>query len=504
MKRPATDLSRDQWVILLLVITGLFSIATRLFPALMTGFPLNDGGMFLVMVRDLRANGFSLPAFTSYNFQNIPYAYPPFGMYAAGLIGALGIPDLELLRWLPVLFNLLTIPAFFLLARELLNDPVQASAAAMIYALVPDSFTWQIMGGGLTRAPGMLFLLLAQYHALRMFRGGSRRRVLLTALFCALTILSHPEAGLAAASSCALLWVWFGRSREGTLRAALAAAGALALTAPWWGSVLRLHGTAPFESVLFSGGYGNVLGVSLRAFFNPVDLWTGTFHLVLLAGLVWSLYRRRWLLPLWLALPFLVEPRPAPAYAYIPAVILAAQALTEALLALLKRPADLEWKVIRAVVLSLAVLWFVQSLLFGYRIRNTSLVPPRPQEAMRWVGANTPAGSRFITLTGNPDAMTDPLQEWFPALSGRRNLTTLQGGEWTLGRLFFAYRAELGRLQACGDPACLEERAAITGSDFTHVFVERNLNTERLLDSLSRDSRYRLLYENGDHFIFAR
>ena len=37
------------------------------------GFPLNDGGMFLVMIEDLKP-GFGLPEYTSYNGGDIPYA----------------------------------------------------------------------------------------------------------------------------------------------------------------------------------------------------------------------------------------------------------------------------------------------------------------------------------------------------------------------------------------------------------------------------------------------
>ncbi len=44
------------------------------------GFPLNDGGMFLVMVEDLKP-GFGLPQYTSYNGGDIPYAYSPLMFY---------------------------------------------------------------------------------------------------------------------------------------------------------------------------------------------------------------------------------------------------------------------------------------------------------------------------------------------------------------------------------------------------------------------------------------
>ncbi len=87
----------------------------------MAGFPLNDGGMFLVMLRELKSNHFLIPAFTSYNYSNIPFAYPPFGFYAGAFLNVLGIPDIEILRWLPVIVDVLTIPGFFPARRNIIG-----------------------------------------------------------------------------------------------------------------------------------------------------------------------------------------------------------------------------------------------------------------------------------------------------------------------------------------------------------------------------------------------
>lgn len=515
MRRTEAALSREKWAALILGMTGLFGLTTRIYPALLTGFPLNDGGMFLVMIRDLRLNGFVLPAFTSYNFSNIPFAYPPLGFYIAGLLGALGLPDLELLRWLPILFNLLCIPAFFLLARTLLKDLPRAAAATLIYALVPDSFAWQIMGGGLTRALGMLCLLLAQYHVLQMFQKKGWRNVWLAALFSSMAVLSHPEVALAAASSCTLLWLFFGRNGTGSLKAALVAASTLLLTAPWWGSVLALNGSIPFKSVIYSGQYSLNLFRILAGQLFTFDLWTGLFHLLVLGGLIWNLYKRKPLLPVWLVLPYLVEPRSAPAYAYIPAALMASQVLMETLPALSavvrlresRMPVEarpVEPNGIRILLLLLGLLWFIQGGMYGFVMRNSSLRPPEPQRAMSWAAGNTPAGSTFIILTGNGDPMTDPIQEWFPALAERTSRTTLQGQEWVLGKEFFPRRDQLRMLQACNDTTCLENWSIRSGLDFNHLLLQREPGTERLLNSLSRDSRFKLIHEAGDYLIFER
>ena len=53
---------------------------------LLAGSPVNDGGMFATMSADIQRAGYALPAFTSYNGADIPFAYPPFALYLAALI----------------------------------------------------------------------------------------------------------------------------------------------------------------------------------------------------------------------------------------------------------------------------------------------------------------------------------------------------------------------------------------------------------------------------------
>lgn len=515
MKTSARPLSRDDWAKLILGLTLFFGLAVRLFPGLLARFPLNDGGMFLVMIRDLRAHHFLLPAHTTYNFSDIPFAYPPLGFYAAGLLSMLGIPDVQILRWLPALVNFASIPAFYLLANSLLNDAPRAALAAAIYALTPDSFAWQIMGGGLTRSFGTLFIPLALWAVYKMFTSGEWKFAGLTALFASLAFLSHPEVSLAVAVECGLFWLFFGRTRRGVLQAALVSAGVILLTAPWWGSVLALNGLAPFESVLHSGAYG---GFPLWDFLRDLfyfNAWRALFNLLTIIGIIWNLWNRKFFLPVWMLLPYFTEPRSAPAFAFFPACIMAAQAVIELL------PKMLDWiqqrrgqavsnvsfegrKGLSLFLFGLMFLWFVQSVFYGLVLVNTSLVPPLPQQAMEWVRGHTSAGARFIVLTGNQGVMTDPIQEWFPAFSERRSQTTLQGLEWTLGDEFFPRLNQLAALQLCQNVACVEAWSQETQLGYDDILVEKSNQTEAVLQSLERDTRYKLLYDNSKYAVFGK
>ena len=65
--KSVKSLSRDDAVKLLLLASILLGGWFRFFPAFLAGFPVNDGGMFFVMMKDLQANHFFPPLFTSYN-----------------------------------------------------------------------------------------------------------------------------------------------------------------------------------------------------------------------------------------------------------------------------------------------------------------------------------------------------------------------------------------------------------------------------------------------------
>ena len=119
--------TEKEWTFTILGLALFFGVFVRILPALLSEFPINDGGMFAVMMRDLQANNFLLPAYTTYNYSNIPFAYPPLGFYLGAILENFGISELQILLWLPVIFTSLTIPLFFLLALELMHSRSRAA-----------------------------------------------------------------------------------------------------------------------------------------------------------------------------------------------------------------------------------------------------------------------------------------------------------------------------------------------------------------------------------------
>jgi hypothetical protein len=503
---------------LFLILAVILGGTIRFLPVVMAGFPVNDGGMFSVMVEELKANHFLLPAFTQYNLADIPFAYPPFGLYVTALVSSLfRIPALDVVRWLPALVSTFSLLAFYSMANRLLHSRIQAALATLFYALVTASFGWAIMGGGITRSFGLLFLFLTVASAERLFTRTHGLLVAQTALFGALAFLSHPETGIQAAAVCILLWLFRGRSKNTLLWSLGVSFGVVLLTAPWWGTVMSQHGLAPFQSALHSSNDG-----TLGAWVGLITLQLNGgifFNLAValgLAGTLAALARREFFLPVWLVLPLLVDPRSANGITMIPMAILAGygfdQVLAPALLAL--RNIGGAWITDRFVTLSLftaTFYLFFSAGIFGVGLAGGSL-STADRETIAWVDANIPARSNFLLLTGEQYSMKDPFQEWFPALAEQRSQTTLQGAEWTLAEDFFPHYGELVTLQHCSDVACIKDWGERTGISHQYLFVrvlpEGSQSPLReslalLMDSVRTSNHYELAHETENAVIFA-
>jgi len=504
---------------LFLILALFLGGVIRFLPVSMAGFPVNDGGMFYVMAEELQSNHFLLPAFTQYNLAEIPFAYPPLGIYITAIIASLmRISTLDVVRWLPPLVSTFSLLAFYIMAERLLRSRIQAALATLFYALVAASFGWPIMGGGITRAFGLLFLFLTVASADRLFTRTSSLLAAQTALFGALAFLSHPETGIQAAAACVLLWLFRGCSQKTLFWSAGVAVGVILLTAPWWGAVISQHGVAPFQSALHSSNDGT-LGAWVAMITLRLD--GGTFFSVVialgLAGLLASLVKREFLLPVWLVLPLLVDPRSANGISMIVMGLLAGygfdRVLAPALLLLRNKGGD--WTADRFVTLSLFGMVFYSFFsagLFGVGLVGGSL-SAADRETIAWVNDTILPGSDFLLITGEQYSMKDPFQEWFPALANQHSQTTLQGAEWTLGEKFFPFYGELVSLQHCTNVECIEAWGERTGLNHHYLLIkvlppESNSplkgSVVLLMDSVRNSSQYELVHETENAVIFAK
>lgn len=385
-------------------------------------FAFGDGGLFWVMANDLRGNGFVPPAVTTYNTGDIPWVYPPLGIYLTALLGG----GLDLFRFLPSLWAIATLPAFWLLARALIGER-GALIALVAYGLTAPAYLGLIAGGGVTRGPGLLLALLAMWATVRGNVAGA-------GVFAGLTLLTHPIAAFYAVLASATLWA----TRGARPRMLLAVPIALAIGAVWFGPMIARHGLDPLLAGVGSRDIDPLDNAVLLVAetVNPPNL-AFTIGAV---GLVVAIVRRRWDLVAWLAVTALgaaVVDR----WVAIPLAVLAGLALDAAL----EHPRRLASVALFAVVAVTAV----TGLLFADPPESMS---SEERELTEWASAGTPPEATFAVI-GYP--VDRGFIEWFPALSGRENVTTWQGSEWVAGgegrRQFATDAAD------CMTPACLPD-----------------------------------------------
>jgi hypothetical protein len=488
-----SKLNKDEVGILILLAAILFGAWFRIMPAWMAGFPVNDGGMFYTMILDLQANHYTLPLFTTYNHTLIPFAYPPLGFYiGAGISDLFNVSPLVVIRWLPGIISALCIPAFYFFAKEVLNNKFQSAVAALVYAMIPHLTSWLSMGGGLTRSLGLLFMLLTLGHIHRVFTKSDTCSILGAVIFGGLTVLSHTEAPIYTIAIALYIWVMKSRSLKGFLHGILIALGVLVIAAPWYGMVIYRHGMEPFRSISQTGVH------SIGAVFKVLNInilteepYLGLLGALGMLGIAALVAKKDYFIPLMLLVIFLAQPRSAHVMGNVPLAMAAGFFIAEILLPGISN-IQTDSKKLTAFVIILTIYLFSNSMYYGLGLSERHLSEPE-RIAMQWIEQNTPEGSKFLVISGDQNAFCDPINEWFPSLTKRESLTTVQGSEWLLGNDFGKNMIQIHSLQGCIDEGadCFTRESNILGKSFDYVYVSIAPTTKNCepSDSSTRTTR---------------
>jgi hypothetical protein len=119
-----------------------------------------------------------------------------------------------------------------------------------------------------------------------------------------------------------------------------------------------------------------------------------------------------------------------------------------------------------------------------------------------------------LVLTGTTSVACDSVSEWFPALTDRQSLYTVQGREWTLGDTFGAFIGDSADLQEClyEDPSCLDEKVGM--GRFEYVYISRNLRVNNckpldttqdfgpFIEEMQLDERFESVFEIPQAVVF--
>ena len=501
--------------------TGIGAVV-RAFGATRGGFPLNDGGLFYQMVLDLRGAWPFLPDTTFYNGAEVPFAYPPLGFYLGAAFHDVA-GGIDVMRMIPLALSCLTVPALFLLARAISGGILVPTAASLAYALMPRSFEWLVMGGGLTRSLGVLLAILAAWLTWRLIERPTAGAALLAGLVGGLTVLAHPQATLLALSGVLIFAGARARSRSTFAFLGLAGLTALVVITPWVLAVVLRHGFDPF---LAAGGTQPGIGVgalNLLALDFSGSRISPVLGVMAVLGMVLALLQGRWVLPAWFAAVMLLDSRGGAVYAMVPAAILAGEAIVRIILVPFWRPDPpplSPFRFLRSRLPSTALLTFI--LIAGIvDAMGSQLAPDWPAVAisedqlqgMRWVRNDGPPDAEYLVVTGRPWA-SDAVAEWFPVITDARSVSTVQGTEW-LGA--GAFNRALGWSEDLMDCAtqtatCLEAWSEEHGVGFTHVYLPKGSVSgplgspdccTALRETLASSEAYHVVHDDAAATVFA-
>jgi hypothetical protein len=494
-------------------------------------FVINDGGMFMTMVKDLQDNGFKLPFFTTYNHLDIPYAYPPLSFYSVAILNNfLGIDLITLFRLFPLVFNLLSIPAFYLLAKELTGDYRLSLIATVFYSINIPGFEWLVSGGGITRSPSHTYLLISLWGLLRFYRTRNLIFYVLALFTGSLMILHHIEYTTMLIYSMVLFSFGLLSNREKIKYILFFLIGLGILTSPYWITIVIRYGASPFISAFHTANFDIAKSMlNLILLFFKQDVFTGFINISAIFGMLYSLFTKKYKLLLWFIAIILFNPRSATRLSTIPVSIFAAIFLEKTLFPVFDQTTGIGYpksnnsnidyskpKLSNGnLFIGLAII-ISFSLCFIYTFQNHSVLRSLQNNeitGLTWIKNNTPPNSQFIVLDPSTSWENDQLGEWFPTLTERKSITTVQGTEWLPNFLFESQKMRYSDLRSCyflGE-LCLESWMKRNNGDDSYIFLSNadclnnnNICLNFFAFSIRNSHIFQTIFENEDVIVFKR
>ncbi len=481
--------ARDRAWLALAVLPGVVAVAVYLAT---NAYPAHGAGLYTKIAGEILRNGYAPPVrIPGYTASGVPFAYPPLQFYVLATLFDLGADPLAVARLLPGLAVVAVLIPVYLLGRDVTGSRPAGAGTATLVALNPQILEWHVTAGGIVRAFGFLYAMVAVYAGYRTFAGsgsdGSATRwtVALGGIAFGLTLLTHPVYALFVVASLVLFWIVVDRSLRGLGWGIVVGLGGTVLSAPWLWWVVSTHGPEVFAAA--SGTHGGVGGGTGALAGN---LSPGLEVVVVAAA--YLLYRRSFLLPAWLvAVELLFE---QPRFAYTVGALVAPAAVVALLNARRVEPDTLDLGfgvrapnlgrfdgVDRRAVAAAAVLVIGTVAGGGYFAYEATLAsdPSTPEyidadtvEAMEWAAAETDSGATFVVLG---DAA-----EWFPALADRTILVGHWGVEWESAAAFERHLAAYEAVSRCHTVACVDrETASVGGDGASYVYIPRGNYTIR-------------------------
>jgi hypothetical protein len=501
--------------------------------------PLGGGGLYTEISQSILHHGFAYPTMIEhYTVGGVPFAYPPLVFYALAAIAALDIsPVVASLIWMPFLFSIVTIPAFYWLATGVCSDQRESLLATFVYATIPAAFATFTAGEGVIEAVGTFCVLLGGGALVRTINhpndtndGGlgavtpdtqiSQRYVLLAGALFALTTLVSPGGAYAFVLALGTfgvalvingtVWDSLQAPPRRAIRVAVLIVGTVGViglfgSAPWWATVASRHG---IETLLYAfGSRQSLLEQVLEA--TQFDQFGAFWGALALVGAFYQIARRELFISLWFGITMfageIVYIRP------IPVAILAAVAISRVVVPSLRSVTtaiSLRSQRISASQVATGLVWIFVVLIIVHSTGMAAIsvsgeaqddAEPGTLAAMQWVEQETPSESDFLIVDPNPQESWW-VGDWFPTFANRTAVDVRYGSEWTGN-----FTEQVAFDEGVNNATTLAELQTITRQHdgrFTHVFVRRRPGVHDLVVNLRQSRQATTVYRNNDAVIF--
>jgi hypothetical protein len=304
---------------------------------------------------------------------------------------------------------------------------------------------------------------------------------------------------------------YYGRNKQGLIKSILVLILSLVVTAPWWGKVVSTHGFSPFLIAASSGAHNTQSIIRLFFFGHTGEEFIQLVGVLGMIGFFWELMKGESFLPALMIALFVVDPRSSGRVVSPIMAILATFTIVQfyrSMISSVNCPMKLQ--ITKKGIISIFF------LLMGFQMLVSAISAvqriPRLQSSelkvCEWTIQETPKYSSFLILS-DKQPMSDPLAEWFPALTGRKSIATVQGYEWIENPgLIEKIQSHLD-LQTCidSDISCLKNWKARNNARFDYLIINKTqVNHQNAGDSalagLLEAKDFKKVYESDDNILY--
>jgi hypothetical protein len=418
--------------------------------------------------------------------------------------------------------------AFYLLSETVLDSPLQIIHATLAFAIITPSLEWLIMGGGLTRSPAFFFSIIALTFAIRAFRSYKPTYVIFGGI--ALGLVGNCHLGVLRITLIFIVlsipFIDVMLKQKIKILFMLIVISGIVLT-PYILTILNHHGYEPFVNA-FNSGDQNLLS-SIGKFLLDNITYENLITPILLISLIalaQCLIRKNYWLPVWVFAAVVLSSRSMERSLVIPMCLLFGLGIETIVLPGLlsvEKNYSSEYKMAGEINTNLETRFFpnrisailVSFLLFRsviggpiFLLQDNSTITPLSEEdriAMDWIKSelNEVEGD-YLLLTPPANWEVNEVLEWFPTLTEKKSINTVQGTEWLRGNGFSNQIQIYTDVNGCVTESlnCLNDAVHKYDLDYSFIYISGQIDEYGvrydlpLREEIVHNDKFNVLYEN--------